>query len=238
MMGIGTNVENFGKNILLAQMDIEHPHNHIAYECFHYGYTLAILPLLNNQCSIVMTLQPNEATTFMNMPSDQFSSEIEQRFSHKYGKMHLAGERRTYPLTSVYANKFVLPSFALLGDAAVGMHPVTAHGFNFGVQGQHNLAHEIIKAHELGLHIGSINVLKTYEQSHRVLTKPLYLATNSIVKLFTNDSPIARHARDFLLKAANYAFPIKNILVSNITKEGATKRSFPPVDFLLKKILG
>ena len=34
-----------------------------------------------------------------------------------------------------YANTFVKHRFALIGDAAVGMHPVTAHGFNFRVIG-------------------------------------------------------------------------------------------------------
>ena len=38
-----------------------------------------------------------------------------------------------YPLVGVYARRFVARRFALAGDAAVGMHPVTAHGFNLGL---------------------------------------------------------------------------------------------------------
>ena len=34
----------------------------------------------------------------------------------------------------------------LVGDASVGMHPVTAHGFNLGLRGSYNLKKIIEKA--------------------------------------------------------------------------------------------
>ena len=59
--------------------------------------------------------------------------------------MTLEGETHVYPLVSAYAERFVAERFALVGDAAVGMHPVTAHGFNFGAQSQHRLARRLIR---------------------------------------------------------------------------------------------
>ena len=62
----------------------------------------------------------------------EFSDDISYQFKHRLGKMKLVGERYPYPLIAVHADKFVSSRFALIGDAAVGMHPVTAHGFNLG----------------------------------------------------------------------------------------------------------
>src|SRR3546814_1177674 len=59
-----------------------------------------------------------------------------ERFQQRLGAMRVAGPRCAYPLVGVYAKRFVAERFALIGDAAVGMHPVTAHGFNFGLRSE------------------------------------------------------------------------------------------------------
>ena len=53
---------------------------------------------------------------------------IEAAAEGRLGAMRLDGERYVYPLMAVWAERFVAPRLALIGDAAVGMHPVTAHG--------------------------------------------------------------------------------------------------------------
>jgi hypothetical protein len=47
--------------------------------------------------------------------------------------MELTSTRHLYPLAATYARRFVGLRDALIGDSAVGMHPVTAHGFNLGL---------------------------------------------------------------------------------------------------------
>ncbi len=160
-MGISAKIDDFGKTIIVFQMELEKAHHNIAYECFYYGCTLAVLPLCDNKCSIVMTISPDKGDHFMTMSAERLNAEIEARFSFKYGKMKLIGKRFSYPLISVYANNFIGKCFALIGDAAVGMHPVTAHGFNFGVKGQYNLANEVKNAVKRKQHIGP-NFPKNY----------------------------------------------------------------------------
>ncbi|MCL9685289.1 5-demethoxyubiquinol-8 5-hydroxylase UbiM [Legionella maioricensis] len=219
-MGISSKINNFGKHIIVCQMEIERNHNHIAHECFYYGYTLATLPLCNNKCSVVLTVVPHKARLFMNMNTEEFNSKIEELSLFKYGKMKQIGERYLYPLVSVYANQFVGKCFALLGDAAVGMHPVTAHGFNFGIQGQNNLSNKIKMALKSNSFIGSQAMLVRYEREHRQLTKLLYITTNTIATLFTNDTLMIRGVRDVLLKVANHALPIKKLILSTLTEGG------------------
>ena len=109
----------------------------------------------------------------------------------------------------------------MVGDAAVGMHPVTAHGFNLGLQGQDYLASRIKLAFINGQDIGSETVLKRYQLENRKVSLPIYLATNAIVKLFTNDSLISKLARRATLRLANNLPFVKKRIMNRLTKEGS-----------------
>jgi len=103
----------------------------------------------------------------------------------------------------------------------VGMHPVTAHGFNFGLSGQFVLAGLLAAACARDADVGADRLLREYESIHRRATRPLYLATNAIVGLYTTESFPARFLRRALLHAARRTPPIASLLSSFLTAEGA-----------------
>jgi 2-polyprenyl-6-methoxyphenol hydroxylase-like FAD-dependent oxidoreductase len=107
-----------------------------------------------------------------------------------------------------------------MGDAAVGMHPVTAHGFNLGIRGADTLASEIKYALANGTDIGLLSVLKKYEQKHMRVTKFLYHGTNNIVGLFTNETMPAKFARSAVLRIANNFPPVRQLIVNKLTETG------------------
>ncbi len=196
----------------MARLKHEKPHYGIAFECFNYARTLAMLPLAGKSASAVITLPTSDVERVMSMSADDFSRDVEERFEERLGRMTLDGERHAYPLVSVYANSFVSQRFALLGDAAVGMHPVTAHGFNFGLKGQGILADQIVNATSLGLDVGSDLVLGEYNRLHRAATWPLYHGTNLLVSLFTDERPRAKRLRQAVLHLGNSVRPFKNFV--------------------------
>jgi 2-polyprenyl-6-methoxyphenol hydroxylase-like FAD-dependent oxidoreductase len=109
----------------------------------------------------------------------------------------MASSRHLYPLVTSWSDRFAVPGAALIGDAAVGMHPVTAHGFNLGLSGQALLARHILLARRRGRDWAGEAVLGAYEAGHRRSARPLFEATNAIVGLFTDERPpafVARHA--------------------------------------------
>lgn len=224
--GITAQEYHFQQNAIVCKMAHEKPHNNIAHECFYYGGTLAVLPLVGNVSSIVITVPTDKSKFITGYSEEQFNHYVETRFKHKLGKMTLIGKRHQYPLIAVYANRFVSNRFALLGDAAVGMHPVTAHGFNLGLKGQHTLATLIKTAYKNGTDIGSAALLEKYHVSHHRACRPLYLGTNAIVRLFTNDSFVPKIVRKIVLRIGNNFSPFKKIITRQLTRvESAAKRS-------------
>lgn len=219
-MGIGANMRDFGKTAIVCRMEHQKPHEHTAFECFHYGRTLAVLPMPGNVSSIVITIDNELADEIVNMDEALFNRDIGQRFDHRLGEMKLVGQRYAYPLVAVHADRFVANRFAVIGDAAVGMHPVTAHGFNLGLRGQATLAVEIHKALAHGKDFGSQQVLQRYEAKHMRVTRPMYWGTNGIVGLFTNDRPPAKAIRGLLLRIADKFPPIKRAIKSRLSEVG------------------
>lgn len=220
-LGISADMHDFGRTAVVCRMAHDKPHCDIAHECFHYDQTLAVLPLVGDLSSIVITLSTDMVDIVLNMDEDVFNSDVERRFESRLGTMKLVGGRYAYPLVAVHADRFSARRFALIGDAAVGMHPVTAHGFNLGLRGQDTLATEIATALRRHIDIASPSVLQRYHAKHRRVTRPLYLATNGIVQLYTRDDLPARIVRGAVLRLGNRIRPVKHAIIEQLMETGA-----------------
>ena len=217
-MGIPSLMKDFSKVMIVTRMEHEKDHNHVALECFNYGHTLALLPLNGNVSSVVLTVSADNAKEILSLSETKFNEMATEGFKQKLGQMKQIGERYSYPLIGVYAQKFKAKRFALVGDAAVGMHPVTAHGFNLGLKGQDLLSLAVKRAFDHGLDIGSDEVLNDYERKHINFSRLMYFGTNGVVALFTNDTFVAKRIRKLVLKFANRFPPVKSLITSHLTE--------------------
>lgn len=195
MMGIDVEKLDFNKIMILAKMAHEKPHDDTAFEWFQRERTLAILPLAGKHCSAVLTVEKDEARELLTLDDAAYTARISEWFENRHGKMKMVGKRHSYPLMATYAKSFYAPSFILSGDAAVGMHPVTAHGFNFGLRSVETLSAIVSGALARGQDYAAAHFLAQYNRQHRMATRPLYLATNFIATLFTRRDPLAGVAR-------------------------------------------
>ena len=218
MMGIGAQMRDFGKSMLVCRLRHERPHHHEAWEWFGYGRTLAMLPLPGDACSAVITLPPQQVQELMAMDDGRFADTVGKHFEQRLGQMQVVGTRHVYPLVGVYAHRFAAPRCALVGDAAVGMHPVTAHGFNFGLQSQQRLVREVAAAAARGGDIGDAALLARYERSHRLATRPLYEATNAIAALYNDSRLPARLLRNGALRVAHGVAPFRKLIAAHLTQ--------------------
>lgn len=217
LLGIGAQLKDFGKTMLVCRMQHERPHQQVAWEWFGYGQTLALLPLNGNVSSVVLTLPPREIERLQQLDEAAFAGEMERRFDRRLGAMQLLGSRHAYPLVGVYAQRLAGPRCALIGDAAVGMHPVTAHGFNFGLGSVERLAAAVLAAHARGRDIAAAGVLGRYERQHRLATWPLYQATQLLVGLYTDERLPARLLRGAGLRVAQGLVPLRSAIARHLT---------------------
>lgn len=225
-LGIGASMTDFGRTVIVCRMRHDAPHHEVTHECFGYERTLAILPLPDDivdgaqQCSVVVTANTADGQRLMAQDPDTFAAEVAAQFQHRLGTMHLVGERHAYPLVAVYAHRFSGTRCALLGDAAVGMHPVTAHGYNLGLSGVENLTSALVEARAAGADIGAASVLERYARAHHRHAFPIYQGTNAIVKLYTDPRPLPKLLRQAVLQGARMLPPLKAAIVGQLTGRG------------------
>ena len=216
--GIAARTQDFGRVMMVCRVEHALPHDHVATEWFDYGQTIAMLPINGNRSSFVLTLPAGEMDAVMAMDTDEFSAEATRRYRERLGPMRLISTRHAYPLVAVYAERFVSTRFALLGDAAVGMHPVTAHGFNFGLRGAASLARHIRAAKG---DIGAAAVLQAYQREHRRATLPTYAATNATARLYSDERLPARLLRDTILRLGNLAAPVRGLITARLMEKAS-----------------
>ncbi len=194
-LGIEAEMNRLGRSMLVCRVSHTKWHEQVATEWFGHGQTIALLPLNNGMTSVVLTLPEREIARLAKLPDAALAKELTRRSSGVLGPMEMAGSRHVYPLVTTWSKHFGGQRAALIGDAAVGMHPVTAHGFNLGLSGQDLLAAEIREALRHGRDIAGDQVIRNYEEGHRAAARPLWLGTNFLVTLYTDERPLARVMR-------------------------------------------
>ena len=218
--GIPARMQDFGRVMMVCRVEHDLPHDHIATEWFDYGQTIAMLPINGRASSFVLTLPAREMDAVMAMDDATFSADATRRYRNRLGDMRLISTRHAYPLITVYAEHFAATRFALIGDAAVGMHPVTAHGFNFGLRGADSLASRIRAATAKSADIGADSILRGYERDHRLATFPTYAVTNATARLYADERLPARLLRDAVLRLGNLLPPAKRLISARLMEAG------------------
>lgn len=215
--GIGVEMRDFGRSVIVCRIQHSQANQGIALECFHYGHTLALLPLNGDCSSLVLTLPADRANAMMNWDEAQFMQWVGTELRGRLGDLQPLGARHLYPLVATYAHRFAAERLALVGDAAVGMHPVTAHGYNFGLYGVELLAGLLGAAKQAGQDLGGAAALERYATEHRRATWAIYQGTNAVVRLFTDERPAARLLRRGVLQAAQALPPLKAVISAQLT---------------------
>jgi ubiquinone biosynthesis UbiH/UbiF/VisC/COQ6 family hydroxylase len=201
-LGIDAEINPLGKSMLVCRVEHSEDHQGIATEWFGHGQTIAMLPLNGRRSGAVLTLDAAEINALAALDREALGAELTRRYAGRLGPMTVVSAPHVWPLTITWSHHFAATRAALIGDAAVGMHPVTAHGFNFGLSGAMKLAGLIRRAAARGGDIAAPVLLRRYEAAHRVATRPLYEATRMIVGLYTDERLPARLARPVMLRAA------------------------------------
>lgn len=196
MAGIRTVRWDYGQSGIVTTVEHERPHEGTAEEHFLPAGPFATLPLKGNRSSLVWTERTEDANRLVASDDLIFEDELERRFGHKLGHLKVVGEKRAFPLGLTLARDFVKQRFALAGDAAHGIHPISGQGLNLGFKDVAALAETVVEADRLGLDIGGLNVLERYQAWRRFDTFRMGVTTDVLNRLFSNDVGPIRIARD------------------------------------------
>ena len=225
MAGIKTVRWDYDQSGIVTTVEHDRPHEGCAEEHFLPSGPFAVLPLKGNRSSLVWTERTADADRLVASDDLVFEEELERRFGHKLGAIRPVGPRRAFPLGLTLARSFVAPRFALAGDAAHGIHPISGQGLNLGFKDVAALAETIVEADRLGLDIGSLNALERYQSWRRFDTLRMGVTTDVLNRLFSNDVAPIRFARDFGLGIVDRLPKLKSYFIGQAA--GAADKNGP-----------
>ena len=91
--GISADINDFARTAIVARMNHGTTQVRTAFECFQYGHTLAVLPLADDQSSVVVTANCDKASQLLDFDDEKFVNFISQNLSQSLGA-HDTGFRK------------------------------------------------------------------------------------------------------------------------------------------------
>lgn len=182
MVGISASQIDYDQVAVVGNLEPEKPPMNRAFERFTDTGPIALLPVSDNRAAFVWTLSPDQAEDVMQLSDEAFTSELQQAFGHRLGRFSRVGRRAAYPLALSKASRLVAGRCVLIGNAAHGLHPVAAQGFNLGLRDVAALSDCIADADLAD--VGDAGILERYAEWRHADQRKLVRITDGIVRLF------------------------------------------------------
>jgi 2-octaprenyl-6-methoxyphenol hydroxylase len=201
----------YGHVGVVTTVGLERDHGGVAYEHFLPTGPFAILPLTERRASLVWTETAAKGAALGAARPEVFLAWLRRRFGDFLGEVSVVGPRFVYPLSLQLADRMTAPRVALLGDAAHAVHPIAGQGLNMGLKDVAALAQVLTDAARLGEDIGSEAVLARWRSVDNL---GVALATDVFTRLFSNNNPLLRTARDAGVALVNRIGPARRLFMT------------------------
>mgnify|MGYP001820831319 FL=1 len=223
--GIGHTERDYGQTAIVTNVTPQLPHENIAYERFTTSGPLALLPMSEQRCAVVLTVATEQADTFMALDDAAFLEALQERFGYRLGRLEHVGRRQAWPLRLLRANESVAERLALVGNAVHTLHPIAGQGFNLGARDVAVLAEVLVDAVRAGEDPGARSVLQRYGDWRRRDHENVTVFTDGLARVFSLPLPALGMVRTAGLLAFDLLPPAKRLLTRlTMGRSGRTPR--------------
>jgi 2-octaprenyl-6-methoxyphenol hydroxylase len=211
--GIGAEVRDYEQTAVITAVLPQRFHEYVAYERFTDSGPLALLPLADGRCTLVLTLSPDHARTALTWTDQEFIAEVQRRFGFRLGRFLRVGRRVPYPLSLTRAERTSAGRCVIVGNAAQGLHPVAGMGFNLGLRDVACLAELVSEQCNSGAAaLGDGRMLAQYDEWRAADRGGIIAFTDGLVRIFSSPLGAVRRLRNLGLLAFDLSPPAKAAL--------------------------
>ncbi len=218
MIGISASRVDYDQWAVIGNVLPEKAPGNCAYERFTDTGPIAMLPIADERAAFVWMLPPASARELLTLSDEEFTDRLQDTFGYRLGRFSKVGKRAAYPLALTKANGLIAKRSVVVGNAAHGLHPVAAQGFNLGMRDVAALCDCIADARdteEASLDCGSAAILENYAEWRRSDQKKLVRFTDGIVRLFGDQRPPVPALRDLGMLAFDMIPGVRKIFAKH-----------------------
>jgi len=133
-LGLKLKQHDYRQVALVANVECQFDHQHIAYERFTDSGPLALLPLAPRCMAMVYTAHESDSDALKTMSDVDFLQLLQVRFGGKLGRFKALGRRAVFPLALSESEAQTSGSCVLIGNSARTLHPVAGQGLNLALR--------------------------------------------------------------------------------------------------------
>lgn len=178
-------LHDYGQTAIIANVQIQQPHQNRAFERFTTEGPLALLPMKDNLMSLVWCVR--HADELLQADENAFLTRLQQQFGWRLGRFQRCDQRFAYPLTLSRAAQHVQARTVLIGNAAQTLHPIAGQGFNLGIRDVMTLANILSYAYLQQQEISDDALLQQYENKRKADQKQMIQLTDGLLTIFANN---------------------------------------------------
>lgn len=182
----------------------------VAWQCFTDNGPLALLPLPEGRLSLVWSLPETEARDIASLDDVEFLERLSAASGAPFGPFCSVTRRFAFPLVRQRAEALVSGRLVLVGDAGRTVHPLAGQGMNLGLMDAAALT-ECLADWRTGQ--DPARYLARYQRWRIGAGEMMAGGIHAINEAFAIKSPLLQPLRDFGLKAANAAWPARELFV-------------------------
>ncbi|MDE2247391.1 MAG: 2-octaprenyl-6-methoxyphenyl hydroxylase [Xanthomonadaceae bacterium] len=223
-LGIEAQRHDYRQTLFVGTVTAEREHAHRAYERFSDAGPIALLPLAERRCGLVLTVAAEQAAAVAALDDDAYLALAQQRFGWRLGRLSRPGKRHPYPIQRIAAARLTAPRAVLVGNAAQTVHPIGAQGFNLGLRDALTLAELVSTAAEPG----AAELLRRYVERRTPDRDGTMLMSHGLVRLACLPQPALAPLRSLALLACDRLPPLQRALA----RRGMGFRGEPPLAVL------
>ncbi|HCH32086.1 MAG TPA: 2-octaprenyl-6-methoxyphenyl hydroxylase [Oceanospirillaceae bacterium] len=196
-LGMFDRVHSYDQVALVANLELEQPHQGLACERFTSSGPVALLPLIDHlsdpgsrhRVALVWTQPLARQQQLEQMNDADLLQEIQQQVGYPMGEFRAIGDRQVYPLSMSVAQEQARQGMAVIGNAAHTLHPIAGQGFNLALRGSFALAEAILKACKSDLPLGDLANLNQFVEARQWDQNRVIGASDKVMKLFSSRKP-------------------------------------------------
>jgi 2-octaprenyl-6-methoxyphenol hydroxylase len=223
-LGIDVERHDYEQTLFVSTVTPERDHAGRAYERFADDGPVALLPLAERRCGLVLPVPAAQAEAVAAMDDESFIALAQQRFGWRLGRLTRPGRRHPYAIHRIAARQVIGPRAVLVGNAAQTIHPIGAQGFNLGLRDALTLSERVAAAADPG----AADLLQSYAARRAPDREGTMATSHGLVRLACLPQPLLGPLRSLALLACDRVPPLQRAMA----RRGMGFRGEPPLAVL------